>query len=305
MTVLLLGGTGAMGTALAEILDKMNFEIYVTSRAQKEDFGNVHYIMGNAMDSCFLSSVTADKRYDCIVDFFDYDTNTFKKNVETILKAAGQYIFLSSARVYAPSNGVITEKSARLLEACSDKEFLKTDEYPIHKARQEDFLKELCEKDINYHYTIVRPYITYNTERLQLGVAEKEQWLFRALNGRTIVFPESIGEYWTTLSYGYDVSKTIAALIGNAHAMNETFHIAGAPSVKWKEILKRYVCILETVTGEKPKVLIYDDIEDYSKRTRRITQLKYDRLSNRVFDNSKVESVIGLNSEMYREPGGG
>ena len=119
------------------------------------------------------------------------------------------------------------------------------------------------------------------------------------------MFPESIGEYWTTLSYGYDVSKTIAALIGNAHAMNETFHIAGAPSVKWKEILKRYVCILETVTGEKPKVLIYDDIEDYSKRTRRITQLKYDRLSNRVFDNSKVESVIGLNSEMYREPGGG
>ena len=41
----------------------------------------------------------------------------------------------------------------------------------------------------------------------QLGVLEKELWLYRALNGRTIVFSKDIAEKSTTLTYGYDVAS--------------------------------------------------------------------------------------------------
>ena len=42
------------------------------------------------------------------------------------------------------------------------------------------------------NFTIIRPTITYNTQRLQLGVLEKENWLYRALHGRAIVFSDDV-----------------------------------------------------------------------------------------------------------------
>ena len=85
---------------------------------------------------------------------------------------------------YANENGRITEKSKRLLDVCTDEEYLKTDEYALTKVRQENILLSSGKKN----WTIIRPYITYNVERLQLGVYEKENWLYRALHGRSIVF---------------------------------------------------------------------------------------------------------------------
>lgn len=53
---------------------------------------------------------------------------------------------------------------------CRDEDYIKTDEYALQKARQENIL--LGSKYKNW--TIIRPYITYNKERLQLGVLEKK-----------------------------------------------------------------------------------------------------------------------------------
>ena len=53
----------------------------------------------------------------------------------------------------------------------------------LTKALQENLLRASGYKN----WTIVRPYITFSDIRLQLGVYEKEQWLYRALQGRAIV----------------------------------------------------------------------------------------------------------------------
>ena len=67
----------------------------------------------------------------------------------------------------------------RLLDVSHDSIYLKTDEYALAKARQEDILR----KSGKNNWTIIRPYITYSESRLQLGVLEKEAWLYRALKG--------------------------------------------------------------------------------------------------------------------------
>ena len=56
-----------------------------------------------------------------------------------------------------------------------DEEYLKTDEYALSKARQEDILHRSGKNN----WTVIRPYITYSEIRLQLGVLEKELWLYR------------------------------------------------------------------------------------------------------------------------------
>lgn len=52
------------------------------------------------------------------------------------------------------------------------------------KARQEDILYQSGFSN----YTIVRPSVTYNTYRLQLGALEKENWLYRALKVDVLFF---------------------------------------------------------------------------------------------------------------------
>ena len=72
-----------------------------------------------------------------------YGTDEFKLKIDLFLEHTGQYIYISSSRVYANENKCITEKSKRLLDICEDDEYLKTDEYALVKARQENLLLKI------------------------------------------------------------------------------------------------------------------------------------------------------------------
>ncbi len=292
MKLLLLGGTGAMGVALADILVSTEHDVYITSRSAKTDHDNIHYIQGNAKNGAFITSLLSQQKFDIIIDFMVYMTDEFEKCADTFLNHAEQYIFLSSSRVYADSKKPITEDSPRLLDICDDEEYLSTDEYALAKARQEDILKESGKNN----WTIIRPYITFNTERLQLGVFEKEQWLYRALKGRSIVFSKDIAEKTTTLTFAPDVALGIFNTIGNEKAYGEAIHFVSPYSMKWKDILNLYLDAIEKYTGKRPKVKMIDSTDSIISMLNQ-HQVKYDRLYNRVFDSSKANKIIGKNIE--------
>jgi len=286
MKVLLLGGTGAMGVHLANSLVEAGKEVYVTSRSLRHSESRINYIQGNAQDDSFLKEILQD-RWDVIVDFMVYSTESFEARLNELLQATEQYIYLSSARVYANSEAKITEKSPRLLDVTEDKEFLSTDEYALSKARQENLLFN-SEKT---NWTIIRPYITYSEERLQLGVLEKEAWLYRALNNRPIVFSSDIFPKLSTLTYGLDVAKSISAIIGEKGALGEAFHITSPNSIAWKDVLDIYINVLKERFGSQPEVLL-QNLENFSKWHVAKYQVKYDRLYDREFDNSKIGQYV-------------
>lgn len=294
MKILILGGTGAMGTSLVSILAKRNNSLFITSRreiiSQKD---NVEYIKGNAHDKNFLIEILSNKYYDAIVDFMVYNTDEFKLRVNLFLEHTAQYIYISSSRVYANENKCITEKSKRLLDVCEDNEYLETDEYALTKARQENLLLKSKKKN----WTIIRPYITYNIERLQLGVYEKENWLYRALHGRSIVFNRDIADKFTTLTYGYDVALRIADIIGKEKALGEIMHITTSETKKWKDILNLYLDIIEKKIGKRPKVYWLDTSINIEKIISNKYQIKYDRLYDRSFDNSKIDKISECKEE--------
>ena len=289
MKVLLLGGTGAMGTPLVDILSTdLRNTVHVTTRSQKENRENVIYYQGNAKESAFLQSVLAQGPYDAIFDFMVYGTDELKKRIPVFLDSTKQYFFFSSSRCYAQSKGRIVETSERLVDVCKDATYLATDEYGLAKGREEDLFMQSGRKN----WTIIRPYITYNAYRIQLGVYEKENWLRRALAGRTIVFPKDIADRKTSLTYGPDVAGALVKLIGNEKAYGEAFHITTAESHTWREILTFYCDKIEEKTGKRPKVKIVEDSKGLQTVWNK-WQIIYDRLFDREFDNSKIESVRG------------
>lgn len=286
MKVLLLGGTGAMGRPIANILSDRGVDVYVTTRSSRKDIANVHYIMGNGLQEDFLRNLLRNK-YDAIIDFMIYSPGEFENRTGLLLENTSQYVFLSSARVFADSHGErITEKSPRLLDVSKDERYLKTDEYALAKAREEDVLFRS-----NYNnYIIVRPYVTYFDNRLQLGTYEKEYWLQRVLNNQTIIFNSSMAKKMTTLTNGYDVALRIADLIGNMEANGDTFNITTDENITWGEVLEIYVSVIERITDIRPQIKYIDTIDAYSEKYN-YYQVHYDRMYDRMFDNTKIETI--------------
>lgn len=295
--ILILGGTGAMGKNLVEVLRQQeNIHIVVTSRQKHKDTENVTYRQGDAHNIEWLQQILQEREWDAIVDFMIYTTEEFKQRIEILLEATKQYVFTSSSRVYADAGDqLITEESPRLLDVCQDKEYLQTDEYALTKARQENLLISNKQKN----WTIVRPYITFSDHRLQLGVMEKEQWLIPALNNRPIVFSKDIAEHFTTMTDGLVVAKCIAALLTNPKAKGEIYHIASSESHRWKDILKWYIKVIQEETGSNPKVY-YTDEWDFRLGGCKY-QLIYDRLYNRRFDNSKICQLVSTEEFEHTE----
>lgn len=283
MNILIFGGTGVMGLHLCQILADAGHSVYVTSRSNRQDRNGVTYIRGNAHDISFTEFLLQKKKWDVIVDFMKYSTEEFEGRVSMLLDSTKHYIFLSSARVYAESHSALTEKSPLLIDICQDKDYLATDEYALKKCRQEHLL--MCCK--NKNWTIVRPYVTFGENRLQLSALEKESWLYRALKGRTIVFSKDLAEKETTLTYGHDVANTIASLVEQEnYVFEQVFNITTNESHTWNEILETYLSVLENHLSMRPKVIILPQWRPFMGGNK--YQVKWDRLYNRIFDISKI-----------------
>lgn len=287
MRILALGATGAIGSSLVRSLAAKRHHVSVTSRTERPPQANVRYLLGNAQDDAFLGSII-NERWDAIIGFMVYNTATFAGRVKKFLEATDQYVFLSTSRVFASSEAALQETSHRLLDVCGDADYLATDEYALTKARQEDLLRASG----STNWTIVRPYITFGTARLQLGPLEKEDWLYRAIRGRSIVFCDALMERDTTLTDGADVAAMIAALIGHERALGEDFNLTSGIAISWSRVLETYLAALGSKRGKEVPVLL-QGVDAFCKTTNP-AQVRYDRMYNRRFDTTKIASFFDI-----------
>lgn len=291
MNILILGGTGAMGSPLVNILSKDN-TVWVTSRKQRiSNVEKIIYVQGNALRKDFLERVCQEQHWDAIIDFMVRSKQQLGEILPFILSSTNQYVFISSARVYSECEGPISETTPRLLESSQDKEFLKTNEYSLSKAREEDLLLKSKSKN----FTIIRPSITYNTNRLQLGTMEKEDFLYRYLHGRKIVFSNDLKNKITTMTFGDDVARGIASIVGKQEALGEIYHITTNTSLTWGEVLQVYSDTIESKFGKRPEVIWTDKTTNFGLENQ-LYRIIYCRYFNRSFDNSKIEKFVDVDS---------
>ncbi len=99
--------------------------------------------------------------------------------------------------------------------------------------------------------------------------------------------PEDIADCVTTLTFVDDVSKAISMLIGNKKALGEAYNITNNESMTWGDILNIYSSLFLQATNNVLKVKYISN----SKGLQSIwntAQIRFDRLYNRTFDNSKL-----------------
>lgn len=283
-TVLVLGGTGAMGFYLVPALLQAGYQVVVTSRSPPATSApGLRYLLGNALDPAFLRTVLGNGPYDAIVDFMTYGTEEFKQRRDHLLRHTAHYLFLSSYRVFADSSPTpLTERSPRLLDVCTDRPYLATDEYALAKARQEDWLRE-SNAD---HWTILRPSITYSRTRFQFGTLEANTICYRALQGLPVLMAREILSKQTTLTWAGDVARLVTQLVLNPTAFAEDYNVVTAEHRSWEEIATCYRDFLSLHVLET-------DLATYTKIVGRPYQIRYDRMFDRVLDNAKILTTTG------------
>ena len=84
MNILVLGGTGAMGVPLVELLSQKGDNVYVTTRSQKKNHDNVTYLCGNAKEQTFFENLMK-RKYDAIVYFMVYGTEVLHQRLKFML----------------------------------------------------------------------------------------------------------------------------------------------------------------------------------------------------------------------------
>ena len=289
--VLVLGGGGVMGSYLCPRLSEMGYEVDAVSlELIEKTYPRVRYIQGNAFELLARREILQN-HYDAIVDFMTYPGAKLSTYLPLLLEQSAHYIFLSSYRVYDNKETPITENSPRLLDSSEDALLRNSDDYSIYKAHAENIIRAHKSKN----WTIVRPGITYSLLRYQLVVNEAADTVGRAFAGKKLILPAEAYDVQGSMSRGKDVAEMIARLVLNERAYAETYNVVSNEHHSWGEIAAYYkeICGLECLWLEKKE---YYDLFDLNNifRIHDRWKLEYDRLFDRVMDNSKILAHTGL-----------
>jgi len=288
--ILVPGGTGAMGVYLVPELLKMGYQVDVISLVDKEkDHPNVRYIKDNACDIDIMREYLKND-YDAVVDFMVYykDREEHRPFIDMYLENTSHYIYLSTYRVYANEEHPIKETSPRLLDVSTNEDLLRSSDYCIHKALGEEYLRSSGKNN----WTVVRPAITYSQRRFQLVTLEMNVVIRCMREGIPLVLPEEAMNVQATMSWAGDVAKMISRIVLNDNAKGEIYTVATSEHHTWGEIADMYGRIgglkYITVDAETYVNEIFEGVIQ-SKR-----QLEYDRLSDRIMDNTKILNLCGM-----------
>ena len=292
--ILVVGATGGMGRYLTRELLDMGYAVDgISLESAVSDHENLTYYRENWSDDAVMDKFLANG-YDGIVDFLHYSAAKFETRMEKILKNTKHLIFLSSYRVYANEQVPVTETAPHLLEVLKgkDEEYLATNEYALEKSRTENLLKNSGYKN----WTIVRPAIVISASHVKLCNLEVGPILNRAAEGKPTLLPIQAKHAHAGLIWAGDAGKLMAKLLLNEKAYGEAFTLGSAEVNTWENVVSYF----EEIVGLIP---IWIDKEDHLKimapnedfmRISHRRGLEYDRMYDRILDNSKVLSVTGM-----------
>lgn len=285
MNILLIGGTGTLSTAVR------NFAIIEGHQVSLFNRGNhntnipreVKIIIGDFKNKASLEANFIDSKYDVVIDFLSRKSNDIERVYPIFKNRCQQYIFISSACVYR------REKKDFPIKESSPKP--NTDwSYNIEKYECEETLIKLS-KNASSYYTIIRPYITYDENRIPFGIAPEYQYhrtIIERIRAGKPMFVWDDGKALTTVTHVEDFAKAIVGLFLNNKAKNEDFHITGDFHYTGRELIEKIYHSLDV----KPNIISVPSEKIATMMPQYASMLKGDRSLDALFDNSKIKNAV-------------
>ncbi len=286
--VLLIGGTGALGSYALKELVSLGYSLDVITLEDCENFGNVRFYK-TCTNEKNLAEFLEGKDYSAIVDFIHYSHIEYPYMLELLTSHTDQLVFLSSYRVYGNESHPIKEDSKQLTDFFSSEELQRTmQDYPLEKSLCENIIKESA---FAKKVTVVRPVISFYHGRLSFITLKAPNIILRS-GKKPMLAPIEAKKIIAGYSFSGNAGKQIAHLIGKEAALGEAFTVGGDEKLTWGEIGEYFT---EALGSE----FVWVDSETFLNYTTPNNTGEYyglynDRLINRDMDISKVLSVTGI-----------
>lgn len=281
MKILFIGGTGNISSDCAALLHEQGHQIAVVTRGRSEVATAYRKVVADRKDPGGMRQALSGVKPDVVLNFLGYELAEVQSDFELFQGSIQQYIFISSATVYAkPPKTLPIAEDAPLGNAWW--------EYARKKQACEEWLLEQYGQK-GFPVTIVRPSHTYSKLWVPNPVSSSSfTFSVRLEQGRPVFVPDD-GENPWTLTAASDFARGLAGLVGNSRAIGEAFHLTSDEVLTWNQIVAEIAAALGASSPNVVKVPTDFICQVAPQMT---GSLKGDKSHPGVFDNSKIKRFV-------------
>jgi nucleoside-diphosphate-sugar epimerase len=243
MRILIMGGTGALSSAVSAEAVAQGWEVTLAHRGRssnRDTATGTNSITVDVRDRQQAAAAFAGERWDVVIDFIGYLPEHVELDIDLFAGRVGQYVFISTAATYQrpPARLPITE-STPLSNPFSA--------YGRAKIACEELLNAAY-RDSQFPMTIIRPSHTYDATRLPLYGG----WTAfdRMLRGAPSVVHGDGTSLWT-LTHARDFASALVALLGRRDTLGHAFTITSDEVLTWDAIYRE----VGTALGVEPSIV--------------------------------------------------
>ncbi len=287
MKALFIGGTGTISSAITRLVAQTpGWELYLINRGNRNDElpEGVKTIVVDINDEARVAEAIKDMQFDVVCDFIGFVTSQLERDYRLFRGKTRQYMYISSASAYQKplSSPYIVEGTP----LCNPHW-----EYSRNKIACEELLTRWYREE-GFPITIIRPSHTYCERSLPVAMhGNKGSWqvLKRMLEGKPVIIPGDGTTLWT-VTHNSDFAKAFVGLMGNKHAIGETFHITSDENLTWNQI---HEIVAQALGVElKPYHVASDLLAAVLKHYDMEGNLIGDKSNTVIFDNTKVKRAV-------------
>ena len=287
MTALFIGGTGTISSAITRLVAQTpGWQLYLLNRGThiSEVPEGVINLTADINNEAEVEKLLGDMKFDVVCDFIGFVPEQVERDIRMFRGRTRQYMYISSASAYQKplASPYITEGTP-----------LSNPHWGYSRN------KIACEELLMHHYrnegfpvTIIRPSHTYCERSIPVAVhGEKGSWqvLKRMLEGKPVIIPGDGTTLWT-VTHNSDFAKAFVGLMGNAHAIGETFQITGDESLTWNQI---YETVAQALGVElHPYHVASDFLAAVGSQYDLEGNLIGDKAHTVIFDNTKLKRAV-------------
>ncbi len=285
---LFIGGTGTISTAISrQLAEKSGWDLYLLNRGTRNEElpSGINFITADINNEDDVAEKIKDMEFDVVCDFIGFVPSQLERDYRLFNDKTKQFMYISSASAYSKPvrDYIITEGTALANPYW---------EYSRNKIACEDYLMKMYREN-GFPVTIIRPSHTYDERSIPVGIhgsCGSYQVIKRMIEGKPIIIHGDGTTLWT-MTYNTDFAVGFIGLMGNPHAIGESFHITSDESITWNQI---YKTIADCLGVEfKPYYVS-------SEYLAQVCPAKYDyrggllgdKANTVVFDNSKLKRAV-------------
>lgn len=281
MKILITGGTGIIGGAVAKAASGKGADVHIIHRqaptGKWKEINAVH-ITGDWFDDDFAKSVVS-QGFDVIIDTLIFDEKHMKRSADIVNGHCKQFIFISTDSVYPHPGDNVTEDS----DNTGNVKWT----YGLNKFKAEQYLKEHS-SGYGFEWTVVRPTITFGETRIPVGFQARRNTynlIDRLIKGKPVLrFDDPDSRH--ALCHDIVFGNAVSGLLLNERSYGQCYHISDDKAYTYGEIFS----VIENILEVKGKY-VHLSPETLRRYTPFYEDMIYDKDPEFTLDNKKIRSV--------------